>query len=74
MPPLISDFALNRANRADLATRFYQMVVISGRLPTGGMNRVELAACSIPALLEMNDHAAEGEHKRKDAYDITGPV
>ena len=70
VPPLISDFAVQRADGADLATRFYQMVAISGPMPTGGTNRVEIAVCSIPALLAMKGHAVEGRYKQKDAYDI----
>lgn len=70
VPPLISDFAVQRADGADLALRFYQMVAISGAMPGGGMNRVEVAVCSIPALLAMKGHAIEGRYKQKDAYDI----
>lgn len=70
MPPLISDFAVQRADGADLAVRFYQMVAIAGDMPTGGTNRVEIAVCSIPALIAMKGHALEGRYKQKDAYDI----
>ena len=70
IPPLISDFAVQRADGADLAMRFYQMVAISGPMPAGGTNRVEIAVCSIPALLAMKGHAVEGRYKQKDAYDI----
>lgn len=70
VPPLISDFAVQRADGADLALRFYQLVAISGPMPGGGMNRVEIAVCSIPALLAMKGHAMEGRYKQKDAYDI----
>ncbi|MDR9849583.1 nucleotidyl transferase AbiEii/AbiGii toxin family protein [Herbaspirillum huttiense] len=70
VPPLISDFAVQRADGADLALRFYQWVAISGPMPTGGTNRVEIAVCSIPALLAMKGHAIEGRYKQKDAYDI----
>lgn len=69
-PPLISDFAVQRADGADLAMRFYQFVAIAGPMPEGGMNRVEIAVCSIPALLAMKGHAVEGRYKQKDAYDI----
>lgn len=69
-PPLISDFAVQRADGADLALRFYQMVAITGPMPAGGTNRVEIAVCSIPALLAMKGHALEGRYKQKDAYDI----
>lgn len=70
VPPLIEDFAVQRADGADLATRFYQMVAVSGAMPAGGTNRVEIAVCSIPALLAMKGHAIERRHKQKDAYDI----
>ena len=69
-PPLIDDFAVQRADGADLATRFYEMVAVSGSMPAGGTNRIEVAVCSIPALLAMKGHAIERRHKRKDAYDI----
>ena len=39
-------------------------------MPDGGKNRVEIAVCSIPALLAMKGRAVQGPHKRKDAYDI----
>jgi len=69
-PPLISNFAVQRADGADLAMRFYQFVAIAGPMPGGGTNRVEVAVCSIPALLAMKGHAIEGRFKQKDAYDI----
>ncbi|PZR94735.1 MAG: hypothetical protein DI537_06750 [Stutzerimonas stutzeri] len=69
-PPILSDFAVQRADGADLALRFYQLVAISGEMPDGGTNRVEVAVCSIPALLAMKGHALNGRHKQKDAYDI----
>jgi Nucleotidyl transferase AbiEii toxin, Type IV TA system len=70
IPPLISEFAVQRADGADLALRFYQMVAITGPMPEGGTNQVEIAVCSIPALLAMKGHALNGRYKRKDAYDI----
>ena len=69
-PPLISEFAVQRADGADLAMRFYQMVAITGPMPEGGTNQVEIAVCSIPALLAMKGYALNGRYKRKDAYDI----
>lgn len=69
-PPLISDFAVQRADGADLAMRFYQLVAVTGAMPDGGTNRVEIAVCSIPALLAMKGHALAGRYKQKDAYDI----
>lgn len=70
VPPMIDNFAVQRADGADLATHFYEMVAVSGSMPAGGTNRVEIAVCSIPALLAMKGHAIEGRHKQKDAYDI----
>lgn len=69
-PPLISDFAVQRADGADLAMRFYRLVTVAGPMPDGGTNRVEIAVCSIPALLAMKGHALVGRYKQKDAYDI----
>jgi hypothetical protein len=65
-----SEFAVQRADGADLALRFYQMVAVSGPMPDGGINQVEIAVCSIPALLAMKGHALRGRYKQKDAYDI----
>lgn len=69
-PPLIDDFAVQRADGADLALLFPDYVAISGPMPRGGTNRVEIAIASIPALLAMKGHAINGRHKQKDAYDI----
>ncbi|EWY39553.1 hypothetical protein N825_05490 [Skermanella stibiiresistens SB22] len=70
VPPLIGEFAVQRASGADLALRYRQMVVIDGAMPGGGTNRVEIAVASIPALLAMKGHALHGRHKQKDSYDI----
>ncbi|NPD15047.1 hypothetical protein HOY34_07495 [Xinfangfangia sp. D13-10-4-6] len=69
-PPIIADFAVQRADGADLALRFHQLVAIDGTMPNGGRNRVELAVCSVPALLAMKGHALQNRLKQKDAYDI----
>src|SRR5471030_650437 len=69
-PPLIDNFAVQRADGVDLALHFYQLVAIEGPMPEGGKNRVEVAVCSIPALLAMKGHALKGRHKQKDSYDI----
>jgi hypothetical protein len=69
-PPIIADFAVQKADGADLALRFYQLVAIDGPMPGGGTNQVEIAICSIPALLAMKGHALRGRLKQKDAYDI----
>ncbi len=69
-PPLISQFAVQRADGAELALRFYQMVAIEGDMPDGGRNLVRIAVASIPALLAMKGYAIANRFKRKDAYDI----
>lgn len=69
-PPLIANFAVQKADGVDLAMRFYQFVAIDGSMPDGGANRVEIAVCSIPALLAMKGYALDGRAKQKDAYDI----
>jgi hypothetical protein len=66
----VSVVKVPRADGADLATTFYKMVAIEGPMPEGGTNRVEMAVCSIPALLAMKGHALNGRYKQKDAYDI----
>ncbi len=69
-PVLIENFAVQRADGAELALHFHEMVAIDGSMPAGGKNRVEIAIASIPALLAMKGYAIEGRHKQKDAYDI----
>lgn len=69
-PVLIENFAVQRADGADLALRFHEMVAVDGAMPAGGKNRVEIAVASIPALLAMKGHAIQRRHKQKDAYDI----
>ena len=67
---MLDNFAVQRASGAELALRFYEWVAISGTMPNGGTNKVEVAVCSIPALLAMKGHAIELRYKQKDAYDI----
>ena len=62
-PPLISEFAVQRTEGADLALRFYQVVPIDGVMPGGGTNRVEFAVCSIPTLLARKGHALARRYK-----------
>lgn len=69
-PPLTTDFATQRAFGADLATRYAELTVIDGKMPNGGVSRVEIAVASIPALLAMKGFAVVGRDKPKDAYDI----
>ncbi len=69
-PPLLSDFAVQRADGAELALKFNQTVAIDGDMPGGGRNRVRIAVASIPALLAMKGYAITKRRKYKDAYDI----
>lgn len=69
-PPLVAGFAVQRADGADLALRFYQLVAVDGPMPDGGTNKVEMAVCTIPALIAMKGHALRRRHKQKDAYDV----
>ena len=69
-PPLISNFAVQRADGAQLALNFYQMVAIDGGMPDGGRNLVSIAVAGIPALLAMKGYAIAKRQKPKDAYDI----
>ncbi len=70
VPPLIADFAVQRADGADLALRSHKFVAIDGDMPGGGSNRVQIAVASIPALLAMKGYAIANRLKQKDAYDI----
>jgi len=69
-PKFIENFRVQRADGADLATQFHQLVAVEAEMPDGGTNRVEIAVCSIPVLLVMKGYALNNRHKRKDAYDI----
>ena len=69
-PPLVPDFAAQRADGVDLALQFYELVNIDGDMPSGGGNRVQIAVASIPALLAMKGYAIANRFKQKDAYDI----
>lgn len=69
-PPLLSEFAVIRADGAELALAFPQLVAISGEMIGGGRNKVEIVVASIPALLAMKGYALGKRQKRKDAYDV----
>lgn len=69
-PVLIENFAVQKASGADLALKFNEIVAISGKMPDGGTNKVEIVVASIPALLAMKGFAVKLRKKHKDAYDI----
>ena len=68
--PLVSEFAVQRADGADLALKFHEVIHIEGTMPDSGGNRVRIMVASIPALLAMKGYAVRNRLKHKDAYDI----
>lgn len=69
-PPLLANFAVQKADGAAVAMRHYIVHKLDGRMPDGRPNTVELRVASIPAFLVMKGYALRGRDKRKDAYDI----
>ncbi|GEM_PF-3523668 len=70
VPPLIENFAVQKADGAALALKFSESFLLEGVMPKGGKNRIELKVASIPALLAMKGFALAGRSKDKDAYDV----
>lgn len=70
-PPILDDFAVQRADGADLAIHFNQLVAVRGSMPKGGINTVEIAVCSIPALLAMKGHAIQRRYKQRTRTTFT---
>jgi len=68
--PLVEGFAVQKANGAELALRYCEIIEIEGAMPFGGENRVEIAVASVPALLAMKGFALNNRQKEKDAYDV----
>ena len=69
-PPLVTSFAVLRADGADLARMFHEFVALEGDMPDGGSNRVRVAVATIPAPQAMKGYAIANRLKQKDAYDI----
>ena len=69
-PSLIDNFAVQRADGADLALMSNEIIDIDGVMPDGTRNCVSITVASIPALLAMKGYAITKRDKRKDAYDI----
>jgi hypothetical protein len=69
-PPLLANFAVQRADGAGVAMRSFVQHKLDGKMPDGRRNIVELRVASIPALLVMKGYALVGRDKHKDAYDI----
>jgi len=68
-PPLLDEFAVMKASGGELPLLFNELVEMKGTMPDGINNKVEIAVCSIPALLAMKGYALLGRNKEKDAYD-----
>ncbi|WP_396271090.1 nucleotidyl transferase AbiEii/AbiGii toxin family protein [Ideonella sp.] len=69
-PPLIANFAVQRADGAGVALRSFLNHKLEGTMPDGRPNSLEIRVASIPALLVMKGYALAGRDKQKDAYDI----
>lgn len=69
-PPLLANFAVQKADGAGVAMRSFVRHRLAGTMPDGRRNTVELRVASIPALLVMKGHALAGRDKHKDAYDV----
>lgn len=66
----IQGMAVWKARGLDLATWFHRKIRISGTLPDGGRNEVEVTIPTIPAFLCMKGILLVDRMKQKDAYDV----
>ena len=66
-PPLLANFAVQKADGAGVAMRSFVRHRFDGTMPDGRHNTVELRVASIPALLVMKGYALVGRDKLKDA-------
>lgn len=69
-PPIVDDFAVQKADGAAIALQCHVSVPLKGRMPDGRNNAVDMLVATIPALLVMKGYALTGRDKKKDAYDI----
>lgn len=69
-PKLVEGLRVQEADGGDVALRHNLKIRISGTMPDGRSNSVELLVASIPALLVMKGYALVQRDKKKDAYDI----
>lgn len=69
-PPIVSDFAVQRADGAAIALQCNVSVPLKGKMPDGRNNSVEMLFATIPASLVMKGYALVGRNKKKDSYDI----
>ncbi len=69
-PPILADFAVQKADGGALALQHTKEVPITGTMPGGAHNTVHVTVASIPAFLVMKGFAVNNRLKPKDAYDI----
>ncbi|MBI4696754.1 MAG: hypothetical protein HY749_22325 [Gammaproteobacteria bacterium] len=69
-PKLIEGLRVQEADGGDVALRHNRNVRISGTMPDGRANSVDLIVATIPSLLVMKGYALVQRDKKKDAYDI----
>lgn len=69
-PPLLANFAVQKADGAAVAMQSFVTHKLEGKMPDGRLNTIELRVASIPAFLVMKGYALNGRDKMKDAYDI----
>lgn len=69
-PKLVEGLRVQEADGVEIALRSNLKVMISGTMPDGRKNEVEVLVASIPALLVMKGYALVQRDKKKDAYDI----
>lgn len=69
-PPLLANFAVQKADGAGVAMHSFVHHKLQGMMPDGRPNTVELRVASIAAFLVMKGYALAGRDKHKDAYDI----
>lgn len=69
-PPLKDGLAVQKADGAAIALSFNVPIRLTGKMPDGRNNSVEVLVATIPALLVMKGYALVGRAKSKDAYDI----
>lgn len=68
-PPIVDDFAVQKADGAAIALQCNVSVSLKGRMPDGRNNSVDVLVATIPASLVMKGYALVGRDKKKDAYD-----
>ncbi len=69
-PPLLANFAVQKADGAGVAMTSHVLHRLDGTMPDGRPNTVDLRVASLPAFLVMKGYAANGRDKHKDCYDI----